>query len=268
MMIDTHVHVVSEDRTRYPLDPGVSTNPWYETHPCSAPELRALMQRAGVDRAVLVQGVGAYRYDNTYTLDAAAANPGAFTAVVCTDRAAADPVAALRTLVETRRVRGYRWFTVGDDPRLDEPHALWDALAGLHVPVVLTVLADRLPEVAALVRRIPSLQFALDHCGFADLSRGIPDELGALAALPNLALKASTHVLHTAAAGGDPADLVAELAGRFGGRIMWGSDWSQTHHAPYPEIVEEGRRAARRLRSDHRDAYFAGTALGLWPELR
>ena len=267
MLIDTHVHVVSDDHARFPLNPGHATNPWYETHPCSGPQLRALMAGAGVDRAVLVQGIGAYRFDNSYTLAAAAEAPGVFTSVICTDRSTDDAVATVEALVRERGARGFRWVTFAEDGRLAEPRALWDALAGLGIPVVATMLADRLPEFAELVPRLPAVALALDHCGFADLGRGVPDELAALAAFPNVSLKVSTHALHSAAAGGDPADAVAELAARFGGRIMWGSDWSQTHHAPYAEIVEEGRRAAAKLTDDQRAAYFAGAALALWPEL-
>jgi len=267
VLIDTHVHVVSDDLERYPLNPGHATNPWYETHPCSGPRLRALMTEAGVDGAVLVQGVGAYQFDNSYTLAAAADARGVFTSVVCTDRSGPDAADLVRDVVVRRGARGFRWVTFAEDARLAEPRALWDLLGTLAVPVVLTALADRLPEIAELVPRLPALPLALDHCAFADLSGGVPDELAALAAFPNLFLKVSTHALHSAAAGGDPADAVAELAARFAGRVMWGSDWSQTHHAPYPEIVEEGRRAARNLTDEHRHAYFAGSALTLWPEL-
>jgi len=267
MIIDTHVHVVADDHARYPLQPSVATNPWYETHPCSGPALRALMAEAGVDAAVLVQGVGAYGYDNTYTLDAAAAAPGAFTPVVCTDRQVADPVAEVRALVDAG-ARGYRWFCVHDDPRVTEPRALWDALAALGVPVVVTILPDGLDAFASVAAAYPSIAFALDHCAFVDLARGVPDALGALARFPNVFLKVSTHALHTAAAGGDPADAVAALAAGFEGRLMWGSDWSQTHHAPYPDIVEEGRRAAAKLTDPDRAAYLTGTALTIWPELR
>jgi predicted TIM-barrel fold metal-dependent hydrolase len=266
-MIDTHVHVVADDHDRYPLRPSVATNPWYETHPCSGRELRTLMAGAGVDAAVLVQGVGAYQYDNRYVLDAAAAAPGALAAVVCTDRTVADPVAEVRALV-TAGARGYRWFCVHDDPRVEEPGALWAALSALGVPVVVTVLPDGLDPLARVAAAYPDLAFALDHCGLVDLARGIPDALGALAAFPNLHLKVSTHALHTVIDGGaDPADAVADLAHRFAGRVMWGSDFSQTHHAPYADIVEEGRRAAAKLSDHHRAAYLAGTARTLWPEL-
>jgi predicted TIM-barrel fold metal-dependent hydrolase len=267
VLVDTHVHVISPDLERFPLQPpGVNTGPWWETHPCSADLLRLLMADAGVDRAVLVQGVGAYGFDNDYTLAASTAAPEMFANVVCTDRHAEDATTTLRELSE-RGARGYRWFMVHDDARLEEPRALWDVLGALRVPVVMTYLADRLDDFAAAVPKLPEVPLAVDHCGFADLSQGIPDALAALGAFPNVYLKVSTHALRSAAKGGDAADAVAELAARFDGRLMWGSDFSQTHDVPYPELAEEGRRAAAKLDDAHRDAYFAGCALTLWPEL-
>ena len=81
-------------------------------------------------------------------------------------------------------------------------------------------------------------------------------------------LKVSTHAIRSAAKGGDAADAVAELADRFDGRLMWGSDFSQTHDVPYPDLAEEGRRAAAKHDDAHRDSYLAGSALTLWSELR
>ena len=265
-IIDTHVHVVSDDPVRYPLRPSVATNPWYETHPCSAPALRVLMTDAGVDAAVLVQGVGAYEFDNSYVLAAATGAPDVFSAVVCTDRRADDPAGEVHALVEAG-ARGYRWFCVGDDSRVDEPRELWDALAALRIPVVVTFLPDGLEPFARVAAAYPHVSFAIDHVGFVDLGARIPQALRALSGFPNVYLKVSTHALHAAAAHGDPADAVAALASAFGGRLMWGSDWSQTHHAPYPDIVEEGRAAARKLAEVDRAAYLAGSALALWPEL-
>lgn len=267
MIVDSHVHVVSDDRARYPLRPSVATNTWYLDHPCSGPRLRELMVIGGVDAAVLVQGVGAYEYDNSYVLAAAAAAPGVLTPVVCTDRRVDDAVEEVRALVAAG-ARGYRWFCVHDDPRVDEPRVLWDALDALGVPVVPTFLPDGLEPFARIAARYPGVSFAVDHVGFVDFGAGIPEPLRALAGLPNVFLKVSTHALHTVAAHGDPADAVAALAAMFAGRLMWGSDWSQTHHAPYPELVEEGRRAAAKLSAAHRAAYLAGSALALWPELR
>ena len=71
-MIDTHVHVVAGDRDRYPLrrhdHPG---HEWVDVAP-DADSLAASMAAAGVGGAVLVQPLGAYGDDNSYTCDAAA----------------------------------------------------------------------------------------------------------------------------------------------------------------------------------------------------
>jgi len=267
VIVDAHVHVVATDRDRYPLCPGTATNPWYETHPCDADDLVRLLAGAGVDRAVLVQAVGAYSFDNTYVLDATAAQAGTFASVVCTDRAAADPVGAVADLVRGRGAGGYRWFSVGDDPRLAEPAGLWTALAALRVPVLVVCFPDRLDELVELVPRLPAVPLVLDHCGFATFERGIPDAHSALAAIPTVHLKVTTEVLRAAADAGEPADLVADLMARSGGRCLWGSDWSQTHDVPYGELVEEGRRAAAGLTAADRDAFLGGTALTLWPRL-
>src|SRR5262245_1907403 len=224
------------------------------------------MEDAGVDRAVLVQGVGAYGFDNDYTLAVSTAAPEMFANVVCTDRRAEGAATTLRDLLE-RGARGYRWFMVHDDARLEEPRALWDVLGVLRVPGVMTFLADRLEDFAAAVPKLPDVPLAVDHCAFADLSQGIPDALETLGAFPNVYLKVSTHALRSAAKGGDAADAVAELAARFDGRLMWGSDFSQTHDVPYPDLAEEGRKAATKLDDAARDAYLAGSALTLWPEL-
>jgi len=183
VLVDTHVHVISADLDRFPLrPPGVNTGPWWETHPCSADLLRLLMEDAGVDRAVLVQGVGAYGFDNEYTLSASTAAPGMFANVVCTDRRAAHATTTLRALLE-RGARGYRWFMVHDDARLEEPRALWDVLGALRVPVVMTFLEDRLEDFAAAVPKLPEVPLAVDHCALADLSQGLPDALVALGEL-------------------------------------------------------------------------------------
>ena len=59
-----------------------------------------------------------------------------------------------------------------------------------------------------------------------------------------------------------------DLAARFGAeRLMWGSDYSQTHDHPYPELAEYARRAASRLDPGAREAFLGGTAMRLWPQL-
>jgi predicted TIM-barrel fold metal-dependent hydrolase len=270
--VDTHTHVVAEDEAAFPLNPSGMTEPWYREDPCSVERLLALMGEAAVDRAVIVQAISAYGFDNRYAVASQRRFPAHCASVVYLDLVAADPanvaVGELRRLVREEGVRGLRWVAFGETG-LAEPSAVWREAAALGIPVVVTVLADKLEELAATIPSLPgSIPLALDHCGFADFSSGIPDVLLALAELPSLHLKVSTIALDHLAAHGDVRDGVAELAAHFGAdRLMWGSDYSQTHHRPYPELAEYARHAASRLDDDARAAFLAGTALALWPEL-
>lgn len=266
MLVDTHVHVIGEDLDRFPLDPMGVTDEWYRDEPCPIERLLALMDESGVDAAVLVQAISAYRYDNGYCAESARRFPDRCTSVACVDVHADDAIAAVRRVVQGDGMRGIRWAAFRDGG-VREPRAVWDEIARLGVPAVVTVLPNRLPELADALPRLGHLPMALDHCGFAEYSAGIPDALGALAPFPNLYLKVSSNALDLMAAHGDPAEAVAELASMFGGRLMWGSDYSQTHDRPYPELVEWGRGGGAALSDEDRAAYFGGNAIRMWPEL-
>jgi predicted TIM-barrel fold metal-dependent hydrolase len=225
------------------------------------------MDDAGVDRAVLVQAVSAYRHDNRYCADAARRFPERFTSVGCVDPSGADAGARMRDLVDGAGMRGVRWMVIREGS-LVEPRASWHAIGALGVPAVVTILEDRLPELAEVLPSIADIPVALDHCAFAHYPSGIPAALAALAEFPNLHLKISTNALDSMAEHGDPADVVADLAAIFGAeRLMWGSDYSQTHDRPYPELVEWGRAGMKKLSDEQREWALGGTALKLWPEL-
>ena len=266
-MIDTHTHVVALDEERYPLHPTGMTAPWYRDDPCSVERLLALMDEADVSAAVLVQGISAYGFDNRYALHAARAHPDRCTSVVYLDVVAPDAVSMLRHCVDDSGARGLRWVAFGETA-LTEPADMWDEVDALRIPVVVTILADKLAELDAAIPGLPDIPLALDHCGFADFSQGAPDELVALAAHPNMYLKVSTIALDRMAEHGDVRDGLIELVAHFGAdRLMWGSDYSQTHDRPYPELAAWARHAASRLTAEDQDLYLGGTASGLWPEL-
>lgn len=266
LLVDTHVHVVADDEARYPLHPSGVTGPWYRDDPCSVERLVGLLDEADVGAAVLVQAISAYRFDNRYTLDAAARAPGRCTPVVCVDLAGADPAGAAERLLATG-ARGLRWVAIHDGG-VAEPRAVWELAAAHRVPVVVTLLAEHLPALVDALPRLPALPLALDHCGFADFAHGLPEDLAALAAFPNVSLKVSTIALDAAAAHGDVRELFPELVARFGARrLMWGSDYSQTHDRPYAELAEYARHAASKLGDDDRAHVLGGTARTLWPEL-
>jgi predicted TIM-barrel fold metal-dependent hydrolase len=286
VLVDSHTHVVASDQVRYPLRPlgldqGVGAErkqaAWFHDVPATAEKLLGLMDEAGVDAALLVQGVGAYSYDSSYAADAARAHPQRLSSVVCVDPTADDAPATLRHWVRERGARGVRLFTVTNPEStwLDEaPGArLWEEAQTLGIPVVVTILARQIPKLANALRRFPDLPVALDHCGFPDLRGGPPYErapaLLDLATFANLRLKVTTHVLRLAEKDdAGPGAFVEHLAKHFGAeRLLWGSDYPQTHDRSYADMVALARGASAGLGAAGQARFLGGTALEVWPEL-
>ncbi len=273
MIVDSHVHVVAKDQDAYPFTPAGLPGRWYLESPCSAEGLIEQMEASRVDRAILVQGVGAYSFDNRYATDSATRHPQHFVSAVCVDVLADDPASTLRSWAREHGSRGVRLFTLGergfpiDDPRT---FPLWRVAAeeGLHV--IVTLLSDQLPALDRVLEKFPETPVSLDHCGFPALS-GPPwrenRELLELSRHPNLNLKVSTHVLDASAkATGNPGAFVIVLAEHFGAkRMMWGSDFCQTHDRSYAELVALGRQAFGALPVADRDQCLGATAARLWP---
>jgi len=270
VIVDTHVHVIAPDPARYPLHPAGVGSQWFREHPVSVEEFVATSAAAGVDRAVLVQAFGAYTTHNEYVLDAAASDDR-FVSVVIVEP---GDVVALREHAARPRCQGVRLFGIGGAAPVwfdgDEGIALWDTAAELDLRIVATLLAPELPRLRAMLVRRPDVPVVLDHCGFPDLRGGTPFARAAtlfeLAELPNLYLKVTSHVLE--AAGDDAGAFVAHLAATFGvERLVWGSDYSQTHDRPYAQLVELGRTSCSGLSTRDQARVLGENALALWPSL-
>jgi predicted TIM-barrel fold metal-dependent hydrolase len=273
VIVDAHTHVIARDAARYPLRPSGVGSDWFRDAPCTAGELDALMTAAGVDAAVLVQAFGAYTFDNSYVVDAAATKPGRFTGVVIVDAQDPDSPARLRELARAPSCRGVRLFSIGvlDRPQpawLDDPatFGVWDTCADLGLRVVVACLPEHLPRLRRVLERSPEQPVVLDHCGFVDLTHtGQADNLFRLAECPNLHAKVTSHVLEAA---DDASAVVERLVAVFGAeRLVWGSDFPQTHDRPYTALVALARRACRNLSEHDRSLVLGGSAVGLWPEL-
>ena len=236
----------------------------------SVEEYVATSSAAGVDRAVLVQAFAAYSTDNVYVLEAALSDDR-FVSVVIVEPGDAS---TLRNLAAVPRCRGVRLFGIGVEPPVwfdgDEGVALWDTAAELDLRIVATLLTPELPRLRSMLGRHADVPVVLDHCGFPDLRGGPPfvdaAPLLELAVFPNLHLKVTSHVLEEA--GDDAAAFVEHLAEAFGAeRLLWGSDYPQTHDRSYAALVELGRDARAALPADDRDRFLGGNALRLWPSL-
>ena len=252
LVVDTHTHVISDDHEKYPLQvadyPGVE---WVHEAPVTVEELRAEMAVAGVDRAVLVQALGGYGTDNSYVVDARAAYPETFSAVAIVD----DPsdLGALAAV----GIGGVRFYAIGGGGPLHD-QATWGIARRLGLRVSAATVPEYLPALGEALAAHPDVILSLDHCGFA------PDSIGDYAHLPNLYLKVTPHVLDA----GDPAAMLERLAEQFGlDRLMWGSDYSQTHDRPYTDLADQARAACAGLTQSEQAQFLGGTALALWPEL-
>jgi L-fuconolactonase len=267
-IVDTHVHVVADDPERYPLRPLDPEARWFRDAPCTVERFRALMDEQGVAHACLVQAMGAYTDDNSYTVDAAATDPARFTAIVYVDLAR-DPVAALDRWV-ARGARGVRIVagTPHRPARLDgaEARAVVRHAHEQGLRIIVSTLADGLPDLGRLLEVEPDIALDLDHCGFADLDGGYPyrraGDLFALAAHPGVVCKVSTIALDRARrADGDPRRFVDLLAERFGtDRVMWASNFSQTDHRPYGATLELARAASAGLGPAAQAAFLGANA--------
>jgi L-fuconolactonase len=278
MIVDTHVHVIADDATRYPLRPSGIGSEWFREHPVSAEQFAVTATAAGVERAVLVQAFGAYGTDNEYVVDAVAVAPERFVSVGIVDPEDPGAPATLRALAGRPGFSGIRLFAIGASPPtwLDDPttEPLWAVATELDLRIVVALLPPDLPRLRRRLEQFPGVPVVLDHCGFPDLAGGPPypgaAPLFALAPFEQLHLKVTSHVLEAADAAGDPCGqvLVELLVATFGAaRLVWGSDYPQTHDRSYRELVQLGYSACARLSDADRALVMGANALRLWPAL-
>ena len=189
----------------------------------------------------------------------------------------AEPVDVARVLRETRAQVLVSYLPVGSE--LAQRHYAQACLdAGVAFVNAIPVFIASDPEWAQRFTDagIPivgddiksQVGATITHRVLARLMASEPDELYALATLPNLHCKVTSHVLEAADEAGRVVDVVGRLVAEFGAaRLVWGSDFPQTHDRPYRELVALARRACAELSEADREQLLGGTALALWPEL-
>lgn len=276
MMIESHCHIMSEDQRKYPRDLGPNPAAWVRD--LSGEEFRKLIIDAGVDRAILVQAFGAYRYDNNYVADVAARYPDRFVAVCIVDAVAPDAADKLSYWVKERGVRGLRivtWSepeTMLDDPRINP---LWRRASDLNIPVCVLTNFHQVPRLAQVLERHADLPIALDHLGMPRLDDG-PDfekeqALFDLARFPNFYGKFSSWTIAAAANNGPRGcvDFFRRLIDTFGShRLMWGTNFPASNDRTYRGFVEYAQQQLSFLLPEAKRWVFGDTALRLWPTLR
>lgn len=271
MIVDTHVHPISGDRSRYPLSAGRVFDDWAsEGHP-TAEECLEQMALAGVDQMVLVSSYVAYENDNRYAADCAARYPDRFVASCRVDPFNPSAPAVLSYWIEQRGMGGVRVATAG--PRV---YPMCERAMQLGIAVEIQAPRAELEDVRRALERFPDLKVILDHLANPPIDDGPPytqaADFFALAKYPNLHLKLTSPDFIRARAGkSTPAAYLEAMFKHFGAkRLLWGSDFPHTKGspaAPYKDLVDMARDTLTFLDAADRDQYFGGTAHSLFPGL-
>ena len=175
MIVDTHVHVVSDDQQKYPRKVTLGQpSEWVQD--MTAEKLLSLNAQAGIDKTVIVQAYTAYKYDNSFAADCAAKYPGRFTSVCILDPTQNDTPDQLTYWVKQRGMRGIRLFTTTETEGrwLDDARTfpVWERAASLGIPVCIMTLFHQIPRVRTVLERFPNVTVALDHLAMPRLSAG------------------------------------------------------------------------------------------------
>jgi predicted TIM-barrel fold metal-dependent hydrolase len=248
----------------------------HRPEPLGADELIGMMDRTGVDRAVIVPPSPAGDYNDT-ALEAVHRFPDRFAVMGRFNPEAEGARERLETWLDQPGMLGIRMtFFKPHWARWLAPDVIdwfWSACERLNIPL-MALAPGLIKEIAALAKRHPGLTIILDHMArqsalrdeecFADL-----DVMLGLANLPNIAIKASALPCYTN--DGYPFSRLTPYLQRtleaFGtDRIMWGSDLTRLP-CSYLECLDHIRRELPFLTDDDRARVLGGTAAKLlrWP---
>ncbi|KOU69140.1 amidohydrolase [Streptomyces sp. MMG1533] len=279
-IIDTHCHIISEDRDTYPWSPiGGKASAWATSRPATAEGMTARMDEAGIRQAVLVQATTAYGYDNAYVLDSRAGRPDRFLAVGTFDPLEPEAASRLASAVGDNGLAGVRLFTSGSTvptqgewfaaPETDE---FWRAAGEADITVCLQMrLGPATRQLVDVLERFPTVRVLLDHIGYPDIASSparAGKEVAELARHPGLYLKLTHRNLEPLHAVGEEAvEFLVPVVESFGAdRIAWGSNCPAAEQ-PLPELVGLARTVLEPLPAAAREEIFAKTARRLYPAL-
>jgi predicted TIM-barrel fold metal-dependent hydrolase len=265
-MIDTHAHVIATDERRYPRAPlGGRQSDWSRERPVSAEAMVAAMDRAGIDKTVLVQASTCYGHDNSYLADAVAGHRQRFIGVFSVDVLAPDAPQRIRHWME-RGLAGLRVFIAGhttaQDVRLDDPRAFaaWEYASGARLPICVQLRAPALKQLQHMLERFPRARVLVDHMARPDYQA--PQALFALAKYENLSLKLTTHNVREA-----PQNFFARVVKSYGAeRIAWGSNFPAAE-GTLAELLAAARAALATLSPQEHDWIFSRSAKSFYAAL-
>jgi predicted TIM-barrel fold metal-dependent hydrolase len=247
-IIDTHLHLIYQDRLHYPWlakVPALNRNFPLKEYLVQARDL-------GIETALHMEVDVAKADQEAETAFVTGLGPPVAGAIASCRPESDRFAAALEQIAATPRVRGLRRIlhTSHDDLALHAPFAEnLRRLPAYDLSFDLCVLARQLPIATKLARSCPEVRFVLDHCGMPEVeSQALSpwrENIRQMAELPNVACKISGVVAY-AGANWKTEDLrpfVEHCIQSFGwDRVVWGSDWPVcTLTADLPRWVQASR---------------------------
>jgi len=232
MIIDSHVHVWTQQPEKYPWAPIGNYVPDSEA---SVEKLLQVMDATQVEKAVLVQPTP-YGWDNRYLLDSMQKYPDRFKAVCLVDPFSSGNAKEMTRLVRQFGVSGFRlnwnlhpatlWETSQDHA------AFWDAAGELDSALCIQCTPDHFDLLGSTCRKYPAVKVVIDHLGRVSAENGLDSpeflKLLSLADLPNVHVKISGW--YYCSQQNPPIKNVHPIVGKIvkafsARRCVWGSDF-------------------------------------------
>jgi predicted TIM-barrel fold metal-dependent hydrolase len=231
-IIDTHVHVWTDEFGKYPLAKGLQPQDM-EPRTFVPQDILSRAQPSGVGRVVLVQ-MSYYGADNSYMLDVMAQWPKIFAGVAVIDWNESHPEIEMRRLA-CLGITGFRIYPEGDpaDTCLDNDgiDGMFRCAAEDQLAICLLINPEALAAVERKCKRFPETTVVIDHLARIGMAGPIKSSdvhsLCSLARFPNIKVKVSAFYAlgEKKPPHSDLVPLIRQVYESFGEqRLMWGSD--------------------------------------------
>lgn len=268
-IVDAHIHVWTDDFTRYPLAPSVREGDLW--HPTFTPEEYFSYSRTvGEVRINLVQMIW-YGYDHSYILDLIAGDPERYAGTGMISLEDPEPGG---TMVELSK-RGCYAFR---EPPSELEHPAYEKIFGTgaahNLALSFNMNVDLLPGLDRLCTRFPDTPVILDHVchvGIRDASYSIDDldKLLRFARHENVMVKIGPlqALCSRRAPYLDTLPLIQRVVEAYGAhRCMWESDSGgpiemEDPLTDYPAAIAAIRHHAGFLSPSEKDDLLGGTAM-------
>jgi predicted TIM-barrel fold metal-dependent hydrolase len=284
-IIDTHMHVWSDDPRRYPFAHPYIKDFSEAPHAATVEMLLEDMDRHGCTHSVLVQVIY-HGWDNSYVADCVKQNPKRLKAhglIDPTDPKVADK---MEFWMKEHGLHGMRFSAIyyqngehGGDRWIDasETHRLWRKAEKLGAVFNFFIASKQLPKLEKMVRAHPEVKIVIDHLSQIDLGAENPEPdfqlLLAMARYPNVWLKVSE--LSSVSKSGaypfaDAYPYVKRVYEAFGpDRLLFGTGYPGTARAAYdrPSLDKEidlFRKLIPFFTAEDRQKILGGNASRLW----